>query len=276
MLTVLRKMRHGPLRRHAGLWRSLGNGYRRWQARTGWPHSVRRKIGPFGPFRLNARFAFSNFDHWGEAHNSAFAACVEACRNATCVLDIGAHIGLVSLPASGMVAPGGRVFAFEPASGNLAFLRDHKALNGLANLEIVDSLVGETDAEDVPFFEHTGDSGLNSVVGEGKSKDFRRSLRRQVSLDTFCSMENLIPDIVKIDVEGNELSVLRGGARMFRSARPRVFLSVHPRQIGLLGGGVEELGRLIADLGYEARDTRGVPVHQFEFREYVLYPMDRG
>ena len=104
----------------------------------------------------------------------------------------------------------------------------------------------------------------------------RRSLRRQVSLDTFCSTQNLRPDIVKIDVEGNELSVLRGGARMFRSARPRVFLSVHPRQIGVLGGSVEELGRLITELGYEARDPAGAAVHQFEFREYVLYPMDRG
>lgn len=103
-------------------------------------------IGPFGPFHLNGRFAFSNFDQWGKGHNSAFEACVKACRNAQCVLDIGAHIGLVSLPASRMVASGGRVFAFEPAAGNLRFLHDHKTLNNLTNLEVVESLVGEREA----------------------------------------------------------------------------------------------------------------------------------
>lgn len=258
-----------------GLWRGLGRTYRGWQGATGFPRAVNRMIGPFGPFRLHGRFAFSNFDQWGKGHNSAFEVCVRACRDTHCVIDVGAHIGLVSLPASRMVAPGGRVFAFEPAAGNLQFLRDHRALNDLDNLHIVDMLVGETDAERIPFFETSGDSGLNSVVANPKSSNVGRSFRQQVSIDSFCAARDLAPDIIKIDVEGYELQVLRGAANTLRQARPLIFLSVHPSQIAALGGSLEELVQILSRLGYEPQLPDGRKAERLEFNEYVLRPVTR-
>lgn len=125
------------------------------------------------------------------------------------------------------------------------------------------------------FFEQRGDSGLNSVIGSGKADDFVQSFRTQVSIDSFCAARGLSPDVIKIDVEGNELQVLRGGAATIRKAHPLIFLSVHPRQIGLLGGNVESLAQIIAELGYETRNPDGRGAQKLEFREYVLHPLDR-
>ena len=73
------------------------------------PVAVSHRVGPYGPFRLDGHFAFSDFEHWGAVgHHRGFETCVEAARGARCVLDVGAHIGLVSLPASRALAPGGR------------------------------------------------------------------------------------------------------------------------------------------------------------------------
>ena len=57
------------------------------------------------------------------------------------MLDIGAHIGLVSLPLSTVVATDGTVYAFEPATGNNAYLFQHLAMNKISNVEVVSNLV---------------------------------------------------------------------------------------------------------------------------------------
>ena len=48
-----------------------------------------------------------------------FHIYLELCKKSSCFLDIGAHIGLVSLPASTIIKKGGVVYSFEPSSRNL-------------------------------------------------------------------------------------------------------------------------------------------------------------
>lgn len=276
MLALIRRARHGPLRRFGPVWTLLGRLYRGALETFNLRPTVTMRIGPYGPFKLDGRFAFSNYEAWGGGKNVGFQACVEASSGARCVLDVGAHIGLVTLPVSRILAPGGRVYAFEPADFNRSLLRRHTELNGADNVEVVGDLVGERDEDGVVFFEQNTDSGLNTVAlgpGQGSFVETRKS---QICLDTFCEQRGLEPDVIKIDVEGAEIDVLRGAVRTIGRSRPIIFLSVHPKHLRILGHDVSELNRVLDEMGYKCRCVDGREIQLVEAAEYVLKPKRAG
>jgi FkbM family methyltransferase len=269
MLRLLRYLRHGPLRRFSPFWLWLGENYRRCVRGTNLV--IRQRIGPYGPFRLDARFAFSNFSNWGGGHNDGFRDCVKACRGKECVIDVGAHIGLVSLPALSVMAPAGTLVAFEPATANRNLLLRHLELNGYSGRARVESaLVGAEERAETQFFEMREHTGMNTVVPGAMDGRYESVARQQTTLDAYCARHDLAPDVIKIDVEGAELAVLEGGRDTIGRCRPLIFLSVHPRQIRLLGQTPELLMQLIESLGYVCRHVDGSPVTTFALREYIL------
>ncbi len=273
-VAILRRLRHGPMKALGPVWLLLGRAYRM-ACQAGLSRPSSQRIGPYGPFLLQPEFAFSNFENWGGAHNSGFRECIEACRGADCVFDVGGHIGLVTLPMSRAVAPGGRVYTFEPASGNLQCLRRHIADNDIRNVEVIDTLVGRTEEDQVPFFEEAGASGLNGFAVKGDRSRFTKTSHSQISLDSFCERSNLCPQVIKIDVEGAEYQVLQGAAETMRRCRPRIYLSIHPAHLKLLGSSTDALVALIEAQGYLCREIDGSPVQSFRLDEYLLLPRDR-
>lgn len=271
MLAGLRRLRHGRLKSLGPAWRLLGRLYRRTRRTLGLGGSATHFIGRHGPFLLDADFAFSDFTNWGRGHNRGFEKCIEACRGKRCVLDVGAHVGLLTLPVSRVLAPGGMVFAFEPAVGNLAYLRKHLAENGVTNVEVVDRLVGAADNPRARFHERPGASGMNSVVARTKEPDaYRVTTRPQITLDGFCAARGLHPEVIKIDVEGAELMVLEGAAATLSRCRPTVFLSLHPKELATLGHEPEDVQRFIEGLGYRLLDMDGRPARGFRLDEYLM------
>ncbi len=238
------------------------------------PHfAVSQRIGGYGPFRLDPYFAFSDFTSWGAGHNDGFTACVEACRGRKCVIDIGAHVGLVTLPVASVLDPEGVVVAFEPSRVNRAFLDRHIELNALSSrVRVEPFLVGARELDEVAFFELDKASGMNTVVAGVLSGSARQISVPQTSLDAYCARHHISPEVIKIDVEGAELDVLEGARQVMLRQRPLVFLSVHPRQIASLGRTTDELAQLIDEAGYDCRQIDGSPVDLFALREYRLTP----
>lgn len=273
MLGLVRRLRHGPLKFLNPLWVILGFMYRHVVA--GASLLSAHRIGGYGPFRLDAKFAFSDFEHWGGAHNDGFAACVEACRGKHCVIDVGAHIGLVSLPVASVMARNGELVSFEPARTNRELLVRHLRANGFERTRVEDALVGGEELAAVDFFEMDDASGMNSIVPGAMGDEYRSVRKAQVTLDGYCERAGLTPEVIKIDVEGAELGVLRGARATLASCRPLVFLSVHPRQIALLGESTEALSALIESFNYDCRHVDGSPVQTFALREYVLAPREK-
>ncbi len=224
---------------------------------------------------MSGEFAFSNFENWGNAHNSGFEFCIEASRGKTCVLDIGAHIGLVSLPLSQMVAPDGRVFAFEPATANRAALKRHLELNAITNVEVVTQLVGDTDNADIVLFEHANVSGMNTRAPFKSGAEYIETRHRQLTIDSFCRERGLEPDVIKIDVEGAEFAVLEGAREILATSRPVLVVSIHPQHLKALGRNADELRALAAASDYAVSDTDGNTVKTFQLDEYVLQPIGK-
>ena len=281
MLDWIRSLRHGPLAALEVIWLPLGRLYRR-VARKFPALSVAQKIGLYGPYRLSSEFTFSDLGHWGGAHNKGFTTCVEACRGKKCVLDIGAHVGFVALPVASVMAKDARLIAFEPAAANAQLLRQHLKLNGINFVEVVEALVGESDREAVPFYESVGPHGQNSIVlKSGKALNselggYAQVKRGQVSLDSFCAKNGLAPEVIKIDVEGAELAVLRGARKVLRDHRPLVVLSVHPRELSLAGESVDLLREEITSLNYDLLDVDRHEPTELRLDEYLMVPRETG
>lgn len=274
MFDALRNMRHGPLRRFAPFWIFLGNQWRKLARAAGGRISVRHRVGRYGPFRLDGYFAFSDFASWGHRHNEGFEACIEACRGRRCVFDIGAHIGLVSLPMASLIAPDGIVVAFEPAMANRDYLQRHIALNGMTGRIRVEPVLVGSEQTNVVFHEFDHAAGMNTVAtGLLRGKVSERSVA-QTTIDAFCAGTGLVPEIIKIDVEGAEIGVLEGARMTLEKYKPTVFLSVHPRQIAALGRSIEELRTEIARVKYECRTIDGAVTTEFGLREYRLQPLE--
>lgn len=126
--------------------------------------------------------------------------------------DVGANIGLHTLALARAVGPQGRVYAFEPEPGPRGQLQKMAALNGLRWVELHDSALGaraETMVFNIsPVIGHSSLYALPEEDGEG------RQIRVQVRPLDEVVEPGLSLDVVKIDVEGAELDVLAGMARV--------------------------------------------------------------
>ena len=139
------------------------------------------------------------------------------------VLDIGASVGYYTLLAARLVGPAGSVVAFEPHPKNLRHLRGHVRQNRLKQVSVQGLAISDRDG--TARFGGGSGSGTSRLQAEG---EFEVAVRR---LDDLAVEHGLAPDHLKIDVEGAELAVLRGGERTIRKHRPAIFLSTHGPQV---------------------------------------------
>lgn len=190
-----------------------------------------------------------------------YRALLEEIREGMIVCDVGAHIGLMTLAAAKRVGPRGHVFAFEPAPEALASLRRHVALNGFGDrVEVVPAAVGDTGAATVSFYVYhdsmsasLGRDNLDRLSPQRASDSAMKAVEittPAVTLDGFCAGRGVEPDVLKIDVEGAELLVLRG-ARALLLRKPIVILcEIHPLQMQNCRSSVRELELFLAEVGY--------------------------
>jgi FkbM family methyltransferase len=183
------------------------------------------------------------------------AAFVSSVREGDVFFDIGANVGYYSILGSRIVGPRGKVFAIEPAIANIAALYRHVTLNRAANVSIVTAAC--SDRLSLAVFQ----SGVNSATGhlaERAAEGPQSSLRSPVptlTVDAIVQETDAVPDVLKIDVEGAELSVLRGAEVTLRQSRPIVFLSTHSDALR------SSCLRFLEELGYVWRPL-GAEKHQ--------------
>lgn len=140
------------------------------------------------------------------------------------VYDLGAHVGYFTLLSSVLVGENGKVYAFEPNKKVLKLLNNHVKINKCKNVVIIDKAVSNINGV---FHFDTGDGSwtgkLSKTGGHGVEV---------VSLDDFVSKNNIpMPNIIKIDVEGEELNVLKGAKDLLIKCNPIIFLSSHSQEL---------------------------------------------
>lgn len=139
--------------------------------------------------------------------------------------DIGANFGYYSIKLSKSCAD---VYSFEPVTKTLKVLNENIKRNGIKN--IATFKVGLSNLNEDKEINIYNSSGNNSIfkrnVPEGHTlKLIDRELINLQTLDAFVEKNNLfLPNIIKIDVEGAEINVLKGSQETIRKSQPIILV----------------------------------------------------
>lgn len=185
----------------------------------------------YGPLHSLAKARDIRSGRWSEPELALLPALL---RPGETAVDVGANHGLYTFHLSRAVGPGGRVHAFEPVTDTYAGLRRVVRLLGLRNVQIARVALGEQEAEAemrVPLQPsgalNTGLAHLADRADRAPGPDGARHVRcRLMRLDEFP----LAPQValLKCDVEGAELLVLRGADGLIVRDAPSLLLEVDP------------------------------------------------
>lgn len=163
--------------------------------------------------------------------------------------DVGANVGWDTLIAANN---GARVIAFEPGASNLPLLSDTIHRNGVDEQVKIEPIgIGEK-TEVIQFAEYPNYGLVNHVItSENPAKpDAVISEINITSIDDYASAHNLIPNVIKIDIEGHEFAALKGAQKTFGTHKPSVICEVRPDNW-------EEIRTYMDSMGYDFRFLGG-------------------
>jgi FkbM family methyltransferase len=203
---------------------------------------------------VHGRFDTRRRDHvthqletYGAHTRNEIAMLLAFVRPGDQVIDVGAHIGSFTVPLARAVGSDGHVVAVEPGARSIELLESNLALNEVAaRVTARCALVAEQPAQyrAVELPEHT--SATYYVLGES------------MAAPECCRLDSLASDLdpsrplrlIKIDVEGMELSVLRSGAALIAARRPIIYVEVVAEQLRRYGTAVADIEAFLTERRY--------------------------
>jgi len=163
------------------------------------------------------------------------------------VVDVGANVGLITVP---LARAGAIVTAIEPVPENAARIRRSALLSGVADrVRVVEVALGES-AGSVTMVR---DDGMGATTGNALDASIapgaggRRSVVARARLD---DLDLGRVDVMKLDVEGSELLVLRGATALLTDQRPVIVAECNATLMPRYGHSFLDVAALLTPLGY--------------------------
>ena len=138
-------------------------------------------------------------------------------RKGDCFVDVGANIGLMSIFASNCVGNEGQVLAYEAHPKTAELLKENIGLNQLLNIQVCQYALGSEEGQTKIYDNwQINRGGASLIVKTNDSVAFDIDIHQ---LDNKIPA-NLQPKVIKIDVEGFELEVLKGASETIKRFQP--------------------------------------------------------
>ncbi|WP_244622175.1 FkbM family methyltransferase [Bradyrhizobium ivorense] len=176
------------------------------------------------------------------------------------IVDVGANVGVYSRFFATLTKSGGIVHCFEPSPLNFERLRDNIA--HLTNVRSNQAAVGDRSGTLSLYLSDELNVDHRAFGGD----ELRDSITVQVvSLDDYFAVGQRV-DLIKIDVQGFEMNVLRGAARVL-AENQNIVVMMEYWPYGLRKASIEpqEPIALLRDLGFEVRTTIDTATQKFDF-----------
>jgi FkbM family methyltransferase len=184
-------------------------------------------------------------------------------------LDIGANVGVYTILSARTVGEAGRVVAFEPEIQHFNRLQENIALNGLCNVRAFRVALGEVEGIGRLYVKGTPSPSLVAPEGHFEASAEYEPVEVVVG-DKFWKVHGLpAPRVVKIDVQGFELAVLRGLRGLLSGpATTLLVCEIHP----WAGITVQDVRELVASMGFRRATTspRRDEVHMVARKEPLI------
>lgn len=178
-------------------------------------------------------------------------------------IDIGANAGYFVLLGSKCVGENGKVVAFEPVTLNIKSINANISINKLENVIVEGAVL--SDKEGMVSFTVEANNA-NSHISEmnithAVSKELEVIMVKSMKLDDYVLNQNIHVDVIKMDVEGAEVSVLRGSINTLKTHKPVCVVSTHSKEC------FDGCVKVFEQCGYKIEKIGG-----FE-HELLCYPM---
>ena len=192
--------------------------------------------------------------------------------------DIGANIGLFTLLASARCR---NVVAFEPTHDTFRMLSENVALNfNPENIQLINAAASDTNGSQDIYVLTNGKDAWNSMAVKPEEGQYRIDRIKTVNVDEMVGNGKIpAPDVIKIDVEGWELHVLRGLEKTIAQYKPVMLIEFTRSNLEAAGTSPDELGKSIQAMNYDLysydpryRKLRLVSTFGFDHKNLVAKP----
>ncbi len=167
-------------------------------------------------------------------------------------VDVGANVGVHTLVAAKIAE---KVIAAEPFEPIRERLIANIKLNRLENVSVVPLVVSDKEGE-VSFYEpedksQQGKASLYEKHAGGKEVRLESS-----TLDRILDGEERV-DFIKIDTEGNDGKVIRGGLNSIKKFRPVIVFEMEEASWKMSGVDISTIRTALEDSGYSVSAAHG-------------------
>lgn len=191
---------------------------------------------------------------YGSFEGSAVSMLGRMLGSKSVAVDVGANVGVYTLTLARKCA---EVHAFEPHPDVRYRLTENVRLNNLENVLISPYALSDTEGEAVLYSAAHANQGQASL--EQRDDLVTPNRCRLQTLDNYVTEVGLTRlDLVKVDVEGAEFDVLRGGAKTLATMHPMLYVEVNPVHLSRFGSTPEMVRDYLHDLGYQIWVNLGV------------------
>jgi len=133
-------------------------------------------------------------------------------------VDVGANIGWLSLIGAQKATKNGKVYAFEPVPSTFDILKSNKEINNFTQITLKQFALGNKE-ENVTIYPEKENRGGASILNHQSENGVEIEVKTLDSLNLKTAI-----NVIKIDVEGFELDVLKGGINSIKKDKPKLII----------------------------------------------------
>ena len=162
------------------------------------------------------------------------------------VADIGSQHGQYALYAARKLKEEGSVFAFEPYGPNVEHIYRNITANRFKCITVVHAGLSDNIGVELLYLSPKSASLTHYAGTPDGHPDTSFTVGWTLTIDSYFGALGVRPDVLKIDVDGDELRVLRGGEKVLRGSGARIFLENHYTS----DYAQEKVLELLSDIGF--------------------------
>ncbi len=176
-------------------------------------------------------------------------------KKVDCFIDVGANIGYYTILAC-TENRNIKVYSFEPAKGAGKYLQKNVLLNDFDRQVSIEEIALTDNRETLTFHEVENDkyrftrdilSGESNAATKNLNREFKTYNVPGITLDEYCEGKSVTcVDLIKIDTEGSEFRILKGGYEIISSHLPIIICEI------LFDFNEEKIESIMTQLGYES------------------------
>lgn len=166
-------------------------------------------------------------------------------------LDIGSNHGSFSVAAASFLGPTGKIYAFEPQPQLNRLVQESLRANEAPDFQVFALACSDREGE-AQFFVPRSSSGQAGLHFRFSAAAAHETITvRLTRLDDLISNHLITGQpFIKLDVEGNELAVLKGAKQFLTTYKPSIYIEINPRAMAAANTTTTQLFNLLTEIGF--------------------------